>query len=156
MTDPAAWQRWFDAARRDDVDAALRTLYQTIDADITGRNPTCWLSGKCCHFETYGHQLWVTALEVAWALNESGARLGTNHQHVDGCPFQVDKLCTAHALRPLGCRIFFCDPNAQSWQDAVYEQHLGALRDLHTHFAIEYRYLEWRAGLDEAVAAQPV
>lgn len=149
MTSADDWQAWFDAAAQPRVDAALRDLYQRIDDDIAARSPTCWLSGKCCHFESYGHQLWVTALEIAWLLRQVSAPADVPR---DGCPFQRDRLCGIHAIRPLGCRIFFCDPSAQDWQGTVYEAHLDALNALHEELAIAYRYMEWRAGLAEALA----
>lgn len=149
------WSRWFDAAKRESIDSALRALYEALDEDVASRKPTCWLSGKCCHFESYGHQLWVTALEVAWLLeqldaSQRAALLEAGLPKFDGCPFQAGKLCGVHALRPLGCRIYYCDPNAQGWQNDVYEAHLGRLRAMHERHGIEYRYVEWRVGLAEA------
>src|SRR5688572_16070154 len=44
-----------------------------------------------------------------------------------GCPYQVDGLCTARNARPLGCRLYFCDENAQSWQNEVYEKYHARL-----------------------------
>lgn len=70
----------------------------------------------------------------------------------DACPFQVDRLCGVHALRPLGCRVFFCQEGTHEWQRELYEQFLLELRRLHERFALPYRYMEWRAGLREAVA----
>ena len=69
---------------------------------------------------------------------------------MDGCPFQVERLCSVHAIRPLGCRIFFCDPDAQAWQGSVYEQYHDEVRQLHDGRGIAYRYLEWRDGLHQA------
>jgi len=71
---------------------------------------------------------------------------------MDGCPFQVNGMCSVHPLRPLGCRVYFCDPDAQDWQEPVYERFLNELRQLHERSGLEYRYLEWRAGLSEARA----
>jgi Fe-S-cluster containining protein len=66
-----------------------------------------------------------------------------------GCPFQVEGLCTAREARPLGCRLYFCDENAQSWQSEVYEKYHAKLRAVHERFGLPYRYLEWRAALRE-------
>ncbi len=149
------WSCWFHAARRETVGSALRAAYDELDKDVAARKPTCWLSGKCCHFETYGHQLWVTALEIAWLVEQlddtqRDALFVAELPQLDGCPFQNDKLCGVHALRPLGCRVYFCDPAAQDWQNDVYEHHLERLRVLHEGQGIAYRYVEWRAGLAEA------
>lgn len=61
-----------------------------------------------------------------------------------GCPFQVANLCGVHAIKPLGCRVYFCDKSAQQWQQDLSEQLLAEIRSLHDRFAIEYRYGEWR------------
>jgi Fe-S-cluster containining protein len=68
---------------------------------------------------------------------------------VEGCPFQQGTLCTAREARPLGCRIYFCDENAQSWQQAVYEQYHAQLQAVHERFGLPYRYIEWRQALRE-------
>ena len=64
-----------------------------------------------------------------------------------GCPFQRDKLCTVHAVRPFGCRIFFCDPTSTDWQTAAYERHHAELKRLHERLGVPYFYLEWRQAL---------
>lgn len=152
------WEAWFEAARREAVDADLRDLHAKLDADVAGRNPTCWLSGKCCRFDSYGHRLYTTGLEVAWLIAQLDAaglqRLDAAAlPGLDGCPFQLDRLCSVHADRPIGCRVYFCDPAAQRWQSEVYERHLAALRRLHDAHALPYAYMEWRAALAEARAA---
>lgn len=69
------------------------------------------------------------------------------------CPFQVGRLCSVHRIRPLGCRLFFCDPSAVPWLNEVHEQHLAELRRLHERFDVPYAYMEWRAGLAAARTA---
>ncbi len=68
------------------------------------------------------------------------------------CPFQVDKLCTAHSVRPLGCRVFFCQEGTQAWQQDVYESFQNDLRALHERHSLTYAYLEWRGALATAYA----
>jgi hypothetical protein len=72
---------------------------------------------------------------------------------VEGCPYQVGGLCTAREGRPLGCRIYFCDENAQEWQNEVYEKYHARLRGVHEKFGVPYRYVEWRVGLRELMEA---
>ena len=62
-----------------------------------------------------------------------------------GCPFQVDRLCSVHAIRPFGCRIFFCDPTSQQWQNERYELFHAELKRLHEGLGVPYFYVEWRA-----------
>ncbi|HZL35502.1 MAG TPA: hypothetical protein VFC78_09345, partial [Tepidisphaeraceae bacterium] len=64
-----------------------------------------------------------------------------------GCPFQIAGLCTAHPIRPFGCRLFFCDATSTAWQHELYEQLHGQLRRLHDELAVPYHYVEWRFAL---------
>ena len=152
------WRLWSIAAQRPEIDDALRRFYRMLDAHVASLSPRCDLSGRCCKFDTFGHRLYVTGLEIAWLLiqldsDRTRPLLNAHHAAADGCPFQAGKLCSVHALRPLGCRVFFCDPAAQSWQSGAYEQCLADLRSLHDRDRIPYRYMEWRAGLDEALSS---
>jgi hypothetical protein len=63
------------------------------------------------------------------------------------CPHHVGGVCTTRTARPAGCRIFFCDPNAQAWQADEYELALAEIKALHSHFNLEYVYVEWLASL---------
>ncbi len=144
--DVALWRHWCKAAKRPAVSAALHDLYAQLDAAVADRAPTCWSSGKCCSFDAYGHRLYVTALEIAWML--PSVPLPPTLPPLTGpCVFQVDRLCSVHRLRPLGCRVFFCQQGTQDWQRELYEDFLRRLRDLHESHRLEYRYLEWRSGL---------
>jgi len=71
----------------------------------------------------------------------------------DACVYQVDGLCSVHAVRPFGCRVFFCDPSSTDWQNELYEKSLERVRAIHERHGLPYRYMEWRAGLVEAGAA---
>ncbi len=65
-----------------------------------------------------------------------------------GCPFQVGRMCGVHGIRPMGCRVFFCDPSAGEWQRGVYERMHGKLKQLHEELSIPYAYVEWRAACE--------
>lgn len=163
----ACWRRWEQAVGDEAVDQALRRMYARLDAAVAERPGVCELSGRCCRFDSFGHRLYVTGLEVAWLVGQidaehrgmlreadlpTGAVGRPMAGGMDGCPFQQQGLCSVHAIRPLGCRIFFCDPAAETWQNDVYEQFLNELRDMHERFDLPYRYMEWRAALAEARA----
>jgi Fe-S-cluster containining protein len=148
-----------------EISAAVAEVLAAADRDIGARRPVCRSSGRCCHFETYGHRLYVTAAElIHFSQTAFGSRRGASKKEggltislpqffgqaaPEGCPFQIDNLCTARESRPLGCRIYFCDQNAQAWQSEVYEKYHGELRALHERYNIPYRYVEWREGLRE-------
>ena len=132
----------------------MRDLYRRLDEAVQSRGPTCWVSGRCCKFEGFGHLLYVTGLEIAWVVRQTLPRLADIPSSVDtalpladGCVYQVGGLCSVHAVRPLGCRIFFCQAGTQDWQQTLYEDFLAELRRLHDRLGVEYRYMEWRAGL---------
>jgi hypothetical protein len=155
------------------LEKAVFSVYAEADCDISSRSPVCTNRGNCCRFESYGHLLYVTAVElIAFSgvekrsfsqkpissAGEGGAGGGGRvvslkqffeRERIEGCPYQVGGFCTAREARPLGCRIYFCDENAQHWQNEVYEKYHTKLKKLHETFSIPYRYVEWRAGLRE-------
>jgi Fe-S-cluster containining protein len=133
------------AAARPEVLAAVAELYGQMEQAILQRRPICRQSGRCCHFDAWGHRLMVTTLELAAFLAHRPRPV------VDpppgGCPFQSDKLCTVHPLRPLGCRVYYCDATATAWQQEQYRACHHALRQLHEDLAVPYHYVEWRQAL---------
>jgi Fe-S-cluster containining protein len=184
--------RVISASRCDSALSAVRDLYARLQLEIDRRKPICVASGKCCHFDAYGHRLFITTLELAtfvrdyseagfnspgreagdrpaddatcssipglpaWAVKDKTMSLPLLHNS-DGCPFQIDKLCSVHAIRPFGCRIFFCDPTATQWQEHQYELFHAELKQLHETFGVPYSYVEWRQALAAVLpnASQP-
>ena len=161
----SAWSAWFEAIRHPEMDAALRDIYAQVDAAVALRQPRCDASGRCCRFNSYDHLLYVTGLEVAWFLAKS-ASLPVNPDFVaeagavrlpvfsprawpDSCRWQVDGLCSAHLIRPLGCRIYFCEKGTEDWQHTTYERFQDELKRLHEAEGIPYAYMEWRGAVEE-------
>jgi Fe-S-cluster containining protein len=154
-------REWLAAAARADVAAALEEIYAAASQRIAERGPACWASGRCCNFTNTGHLLYVTGLEAAFTLVNlrrcrpepltlpqlAAARAG------GGCPFQTGNLCGVHPIRPLGCRVYFCDRSATEWQQSLYEAQLTGIRHLHDRFGVPYRYAEWRSLLEALVGA---
>src|SRR3954469_17513729 len=148
-----------DMLMHNELSNSVAAILAEADADIAARRPVCRASGRCCRFEEYGHRLYVTAAEMVYFQKHKTQN--TKHDTVPdgralvslpqffaresprGCPYQVEGLCTAREARPLGCRLYFCDENAQSWQNEVYEKYHGKLRAVHEQFGLPYRYLEW-------------
>lgn len=142
----------------------MADVYADVQREIDSRGPACWTSGRCCNFERTGHRLYVTGVEVALtvlglAQAPGGGGVALTRASLDdalsrgGCPFQVGHLCGAHAHRPLGCRVYFCDRTAQQWQHDLCEDALARVKALHDAHAIPYRYGEWRAMLAEMLDA---
>lgn len=94
----------------DDFRDDLRALYADLEAEIARHAPRCVVSGRCCQFEAYGHTLFLSATEAALLLADAPPPA----RPLDGgatCPWQDEKgRCTAREARPLGCRVYFCDP----------------------------------------------
>lgn len=127
----------------------VRNLYARLESDIAARSPRCTNRGACCKFEAYGHRLYVTAVELEYFLahqRPAGLRDVTS----GSCPYQIDGRCTARGHRPLGCRVFFCDPDSQDWQPQMYERYLSELKRIGMECGVEYRYMEWLADLRSA------
>lgn len=152
MSDERLARAWLDAVRDADVRAELERVYDDVRTEVETRGPACWASGRCCNFERTGHLLYVTGLEAAHTIDGLERTLSTgdvqNARSRGGCPFQDMNLCGEHAIRPLGCRVYFCDRSAQSWQQDLAERMIARVRTIHDDFAIEYRYGEWRAMLE--------
>ncbi|MEM6333875.1 MAG: hypothetical protein AAF823_11105 [Planctomycetota bacterium] len=181
-TDPALWQTWRTAARNPTLRADLAAVHQRIADAVETRKPRCDQSGRCCRFDAFGHDLYLTGLEITAFLQD------LQHQHAPQagpkrsagpgikppsaspkqstsnlplpqlqttqrtCPHQTHNTCSVHPIRPAGCRIFFCEPGTQAWQQDLYEQSLNDIRQIHTQHHLPYHYMEWLAGLAAAEA----
>jgi len=170
-TDPALWQRWHDAAADPAVADAIAAVHQRIADAFADRQPRCDQSGRCCRFHAYGHDLYLTGLEVAAFRHRappppSSSQAGAERSAASGialpqaqhdpdrvCPYLVDNACSVHAVRPAGCRVYFCEPGTHDWQQHLYEQTLDDLRRLHDAHDLPYRYMEWLDGLNAAASA---
>lgn len=139
--------------------AELEAIYAEAGREIARRGPACWASGRCCNFAKAGHRLYVTGLEAAYCvarltppmtLTVEGIRLA---REGGGCPFQVANLCGVHGIKPLGCRVYFCDRSAQGWQGELTERLLTEIRGVHDRHGLGYRYGEWREMLERVGAA---
>lgn len=134
------------------VVSELERVYSAAAGAIAERGPACWASGRCCNFEKAGHHLYVTGLEAAYCVARAGpapasAGLLPILTPTAGCPYQVRNLCSVHEIKPLGCRVYFCDRSAQRWQEELSERLLADIRAIHDRHGIAYRYGEWRAML---------
>jgi Fe-S-cluster containining protein len=149
---------WLDAIRTPAVRAGLESIYTHAAREIEARGPACWASGRCCNFAKTGHRLYVTGLEAAYCLDNlhtipappaTPSTISLQQARAaGGCSFQLANLCSVHTIKPLGCRVYFCDRSAQQWQNELTERLLAELRALHGTHHIEYLYAEWRGVLD--------
>lgn len=141
-----------DAAASVRIIDAVTGLYSEAEQRIRQIGPICELSGRCCRFDDFGHRLYVTTAElatfVAMASRISVPSALTQQVDGSGCRFQQGKLCMVHQLRPMGCRMFYCDPRTQQPLQTLFEQFHQKLKRLHEDLDIPYYYLEWRTALD--------
>ena len=132
---------------REDLAGRMAEFYAAVDEAVIAHGPVCRNRGDCCKFDQFGHKLYVTAVELAYFVRGNQSQWHKpNDNHV--CPFQIEGRCTAREYRPLGCRIFFCDPDARDWQGPDYEHRLSEIRRIGSEFGIAYRYVEWLSALE--------
>ncbi len=129
-------------ARRPEVVAAMREFYAEADREIEEQNPTCRNKGECCRFGEFGHRLYVTTLEVVYYLATGNLPPPVT---ADACPHSLDGKCHARNRRPLGCRVFYCDPHARHWQGPLSERRLARLKVMHEALQVPYMYTDWMA-----------
>lgn len=152
---------WLAAAIDPQISGELELVYEHITRAVDTRKPVCNTSGRCCNFDEWGHRLYVTGLEAAYLftrLNElrdeplTAADIDAARA-AGGCPFQKALLCSVHAIRPLGCRTYYCDETAQEWQHDLTEDQLREVRAIHDRHGLDYQYGEWRGMLEMLIDA---
>lgn len=127
------------------INAELRELYALLDAEVAERAPVCRISGRCCRFREYGHTLFVSAPEFDYLL----AHAPTPVRPVDDgatCPWQDDAgRCSARNARPLGCRVYFCDPAYEGQAPELSERFIARLKRLAERHGLPWDYapLHW-------------
>ncbi len=144
---------WLAAARDARIAGDLDAVYAMASDAIEARGPACWASGRCCNFKAAGHRLYVTGLEAAYTIarlppGSDMARALRDEplsaaRDAGTCPFLLANLCGVHTIKPVGCRVYFCDRSAQNWQHDLSERLLGMVRAIHDRHGLEYRYDEW-------------
>jgi hypothetical protein len=125
-------------------------IYAEAEAAVAAAGPKCEASGRCCRFKEYGHTLFISQLE-ADVLLESAPPYAKPVSD-EFCPFQVDNLCTAREPRPLGCRVYFCDPAYQETGNQITETSLRRLKQLAEELGLGWRYAPLHIFLNEGEA----
>jgi len=131
----------------DELRRKVLEIYCEADAEVKAAGPVCVASGRCCRFKEYGHVLYISNLEADVLL--AAAPPYEKPVASDFCPFQKDKLCTAREPRPLGCRVYYCDPTYQETGNAITEKYLSRLKQLAAEHGVEYRYAPLHTYLNE-------
>src|SRR6266498_4307274 len=128
----------------------VQELYREVDAAVAAAGPVCVASGRCCRFKEYGHVLFLSNLEADVLL--AAAPPYDKPVSPDFCPFQRDNLCTAREPRPLGCRVYYCDPAYQETGNQITEPFLRRLQQLADAHGVAWRYAPLHQFLNNAPA----
>jgi hypothetical protein len=123
-------------------------LYREADQAVVAAGPVCVASGRCCRFKEYGHTLFLSNLEAAVLLADAPAY--EKPVTADFCPFQKENLCTAREPRPLGCRVYFCDPNYQETSQQISEEFVRRLKRLADELGLDWQYAPLHRFLNDA------
>lgn len=131
----------------EEIRREVMAIYAAADAAVAAAGPRCEASGRCCRFDEYGHTLFVSELEADVLL----ADVPPYAQPVSSafCPFQKDNLCTTRAPRPLGCRIYHCEPGFQEMGHLITEKYLRELKKLADRLERGWRYAPLYVFLNE-------
>ncbi len=124
---------------REEAFRELEGVYAALERELAVLRPRCELSGRCCRFKDFDHQLWTTGLELDYLLAHE-APPGKAEPGV--CPYLREGRCGAREHRMLGCRIFFCDPGYKDAMGPLYERFHREVKEIHRRHGIEYRYGE--------------
>lgn len=136
-----------------EVRREVLAVVAAADAAVRAANPRCDASGRCCRFTEYGHTLFLSHFEAELLLEAAPPYEPPVSR--DGCPFQVNSLCTARDARPLGCRIYFCDPGYQETGNRITEDAVAALKRVADAHAAGWRYAPLHVFLNEAERPAP-
>jgi Fe-S-cluster containining protein len=130
----------------------LNAVFGALDAEIVKLAPVCRLSGRCCRFNEYGHTLFLSSVEAELLLSDAPE---PSRPLDDGatCPWQdAVGRCTAREARPLGCRVYFCDPAYQPFASDLSEAFIGRLKRLTDALGLPWDYAPLHQHLRRAQA----
>ena len=131
----------------------VTAIYAAADAAVAAAGPRCDASGRCCRFTEYGHTLFLSHFESEILL--AAAPPYDVPASRDVCPFQVDNLCTAREPRPLGCRIYFCDPAYTDAGNRITEDAVRELKRVADAHGTGWRYAPLHVFLNDPERPRP-
>jgi hypothetical protein len=118
----------------------LEEIYAALDLEVARFAPVCQVSGRCCRFREYDHTLFLSQPELDYLLSEAPAPV-RDLDDGETCPWQdCGGRCTARGARPLGCRVYFCDPSYQDEAPRLSEHFIARLRDLARRTGLSWNY----------------
>jgi hypothetical protein len=146
--------RWAESLRPEELlrlRAELAALYEALDQAIAVHEPSCMLSGCCCRFREYGHTLFLSEPEAVLLVADAPQPVRPLDAG-ETCPWQdAQGRCTARAARPLGCRVFFCDPKFETAAHELSETFLSRLKHVCQIHGWPWNYAPLHQHLEEAL-----
>ncbi|MEW4566325.1 hypothetical protein AB1L88_00515 [Tautonia sp. JC769] len=135
------------------VRGPLQQLYAELDSEVARLGPVCELSGRCCRFQEYDHTLFVSEAEAAVLISDAPPPARPLDAG-ETCPWQDGHgRCGARAARPLGCRVYFCDPKFDGQAGPLTERYLARIRRLVDGLGLPWNYARMHTHLHAAVAS---
>jgi hypothetical protein len=126
----------------------IKNLYETLDAQLFNLEATCHACGDCCDLPRFGHELWLSNLELAYLLDSQEPEPCSI---VGVCPYRLEGKCSARVGRALGCRVFHCDLDATS-MESITEAYLEKMKKIATAHGLTIEYGELISSLSRYVA----
>ena len=129
----------------------LQEIYRSLDADVARLAPVCAISGRCCRFVEYDHTLFVSAPEFAILIADAPPPVRPLDDGAT-CPWQDERgRCTAREARPLGCRVYFCDPSYAPHGPDLAEAAIARLKQLVAAMDLPWDYAPLHRHLHQAM-----
>lgn len=124
----------------EDWNGRLAALYRNLDDAVAKKGWNCRGCGECCHFEAVDHVLYASEMERRYLILKAPPS-GDAELVRQGlrCPYQEGGRCLAREVRPLGCRLHFCEI-PENAGDAFYEEWHRRLKALHEEAGIPWNY----------------
>jgi hypothetical protein len=136
-----------------DFRVEFAAVYEELDAEIRRLGPVCNLSGLCCRFREYDHTLFLSAPEAALLIADAPP-ISRPVDDGETCPWQDLKgHCTARSARPLGCRLYFCDPAYRDEGPRLAEAYISRLKSLVDRLGLPWDYAPLHRHLRDAIGA---
>ena len=124
-------------------------IYDRLDVQVRRCSElagACKACGNCCDFDGFDHRLFVTPPELMYLTANLGAE-NTRPMPTSRCPYNIGGRCTVYEYRFAGCRIFYCNGDAD-FQSRLSESALKKLKSVCTEFQIPYRYTDLASALN--------
>lgn len=121
------------------LQAALESIYNDLEAELGTLNIKCSSCGTCCNFESFGHVLYASVIEVDYLQTNTDTKPLTISNKV--CPYLIDNHCSIRKFRTLGCRVFFCDKTYNDdLSPDIYNKYYAQIKKLAIEFNVNWEY----------------